>query len=37
MENGTTVKYFETQNYNGQTWYKIGENQWVPAQYVSVN
>lgn len=37
LENGTTVKYFETQNYNGQTWYKIGENQWVPAQYVSVN
>ncbi|MCF1783343.1 SLAP domain-containing protein [Lactobacillus mulieris] len=37
LKNGTTVKYFDAKNYNGQTWYKIGENQWVPAQYVSVN
>lgn len=36
LKTGTNWKFYGKTEYKGQTWYNLGGNQWVPAQYIKV-
>jgi flagellum-specific peptidoglycan hydrolase FlgJ len=35
LKHGTTWKITGTKMYNGAKWYRVGRNQWIPAQYTA--
>ncbi|MHA3065347.1 SLAP domain-containing protein [Lacticaseibacillus saniviri] len=35
LMHGSSWKYTGTSNVNGQTWYRVGTNQWVQGKYIS--
>lgn len=36
LQNGTSWRFFKTTKVNGELWYNLGGNQWIPAKYVYV-
>ena len=36
LQNGTSWRFFGSTTINGEVWYNLGGNQWVPAKYVYV-
>ncbi|WP_297815349.1 glycoside hydrolase family 73 protein [uncultured Lactobacillus sp.] len=36
LQNGTSWRFFKSTVVNGEVWYNIGGNQWIPAKYVYV-
>lgn len=37
LPTGSHWKFFKTSQLNGETWYNLGGNQWIPAKYISTN
>ena len=36
LANGTSWRYFRVTKVNGEVWYDLGNNQWVPGKYVYI-